>query len=509
MPKILNKLPNFLKKKWLIGTIIATVLIIGGFLIFHQSTPTYEFVTVKEGSITQSVSLTGNTTAAQSVSPGFGSSGTIAHAYSGLGKEVRSGQVLAELNMSDLIAQLHQVQAAYSVAKTTYEKLANGATGPDVEVAQVALNNAKDAYARTVSQQKTLVANAKSQLLNSGLAAVPANSAYSGSSPTITGTYDSNEEGTYTISTYSTGSGPYFSISGLENGGGQVSSLAVPLGTRGLFIQFPANFSSANSSWTVSLPNTQSSSYVTYKNAYDLALETQSQAIAAAQGAIDTAQAALNQKKAGARTEDLDIAKAQIDQARANIESVSAKIANARITAPISGTITLYDVKIGQLASLGAPLISIMAKSGYEVDAGVSETDIGKITLGNTVTMTLDAFPGEVFSGRVFYIAPSETNTSGVVSYQVKISFDKEDPRLKSGLTANIEIDTLHKDNILVLPQYAILENDNGTFVEILSQNKVVEKPVTLGISDQEGNVEIISGVALGEEVLNIGLKTK
>jgi len=109
----------------------------------------------------------------------------------------------------------------------------------------------------------------------------------------------------------------------------------------------------------------------------------------------------------------------------------------------------------------------------------------------------------------VFYIAPSETNTQGVVSYAIKISFDKADARLKSGLTANVTIETKHKDNVLLLPQYAILQNDAGTFVQTLENGKTVKEiPVTLGIRDQNGDVEIVSGVSEGMQVLNIGLKT-
>ena len=78
---------------------------------------------------------------------------------------------------------------------------------------------------------------------------------------------------------------------------------------------------------------------------------------------------------------------------------------------------------------------------------------------------------------------------------------------MKSGFTANIDIQTKKNDNVLILPQYAILQNDNGTFVEKLVGNVATTSPVTLGIQDQKGNVEILSGVTLGEQVINIGLK--
>ena len=189
--------------------------------------------------------------------------------------------------------------------------------------------------------------------------------------------------------------------------------------------------------------------------------------------------------------------------------SARANLQNAQIIAPISGTITQQDAKVGQQASPSTPLVSIMGNGGFEVDVGVSETDIGKLTVGDTATMTLDAFPGEEFNGTVFYIAPAETNAQGVVSYLVKISFNQPDARLKSGLTANIDIQTKHVDQALILPQYAILQNDQGTFVQTMLGTMVTTTPVTLGIQDQDGRVEVLQGVVPGEQVINIGLKAQ
>jgi HlyD family secretion protein len=235
---------------------------------------------------------------------------------------------------------------------------------------------------------------------------------------------------------------------------------------------------------------------LTNYNAYKQALENHDKAIADAQSNLENTYAS-------------SVSDAQIAQAQANVDSVKAKIQNSSIISPINGTVTQFDAKVGQLTSPNVPLISLISNGGYEVDAGVSEIDIGKILVGDKVTMTLDAFPGETFLGSVFYIAPAETNVGGVINYQVKISFDKLDPRLKSGLTANIDIETKHKDNILVLPQYAILQNDQGTFVEALENKVVKQNPVTLGIMDQKGNVEVVLGVTEGEKVLNIGLKVQ
>src|SRR4051812_45937971 len=108
----------FLKlNKWTIGIIGLIVLGVGAYFLFSNKSPTYQFITVERGAISESVSLTGNTTPEQDVSLSFGSSGIVSHIYSSLGKKVNAGQVLAQLNTSDLVAQLHNAQAGLTIAK--------------------------------------------------------------------------------------------------------------------------------------------------------------------------------------------------------------------------------------------------------------------------------------------------------------------------------------------------------------------------------------------------------
>ncbi len=477
MQTFFDKIPKFLKSKWAIGIIVLIVLLVGATIIFHKN-PTYQFITVERGSIAESVSVTGNTTPAQSVSLAFGSSGIVARTYSDLGKQVQKGQILAELNQSDLLAQLHNAQASLTIAQQN-------------------VSTSKNNLANVIAQQNILVKNAYVNLLNSTLASkVEGNTSLI--APSISGTYSKDIEGKIIISVYQTGGGGYFTISGIASGIGTASTTEQePIADTGLFIQFPSSFSPyVGTTWDIVIPNNTAPNYLANYNAYQLALETSNKAIADAQANIGT-------------TDSSSIIDAQVAQAQANVDSITAKLENSRVTAPISGIITQFDAKVGQFTSSNTPLVSIISNDGYEVDAGVSETDIGKISIGNKVSMTLDAFLNETFTGSVFYIAPAETNTQGVIDYQIKISFDKPDPRFKSGLTANIDIETKQKDSVLILPQYAILQNDQGTFVETLENKNIKQNPVTLGIQDQKGNVEVISGVTEGEQVLNIGLKAQ
>ncbi len=471
---------KFLKSKWTIGTVILIVLLVLVNALFFHKKAAYQFIEVKSGSIYQTVSVTGNTTPISSVSLAFGASGIVAHTYSALGKKVAAGQVLAELDTSDLEAQLNNAEASLILAE-------QGAV------------SSQDNLANVTAEQNSLVASAW-QTLHGNLAAASNDPTDPNPAPTISGSYTGTDDGSYVIKIYAANSntGAAFSYSGLESGTQLVSTnISLPLGTRGLFITFPDTVPASSyvgSTWTVQIPNTRWNGYAAALASYQTALKTRDTAIANAQASVGVG-------------DTQSVNQAKIAQAQASVDSIKAKIQDAKIIAPESGTVTQFDAKVGQFASTSTPLVSIISSGGYEVDAGVAETDIGKVSVGDKVSMTLDAFQNETFQGTVFYVAPAETNTNGVITYLVKISFDKTDPRIKSGLTANLDIMTMHKDDVLVLPQYAILQNDSGTFVEILSGKTTKDVPVTLGIQDKEGNVEVVSGITAGEQVINVGLK--
>ncbi len=506
------------KSKIAIGSVIVVIIAIGGYAIFHRKT-TQQFITVKRGPITQTVSVTGNTTPANSVSLTFGASGIISNTYSDIGKKVYAGQVLAELDTSDLTAQLHQAQANVDVEQAKLQGLQNGSRPEDIASSQAALDKADqdlaNMYASINDTSIDSYAKATDAVRNQ-LSAFFNNA--EGTNPTITYT-------TAYSQSQSNAQQERFSATALFSKW-QIELASVPTSDNGLetLLQDEVSYLGSVrqllndvSDTLKNAPSLSATTLATYQASVTAALteiniasknlNTISQNIASQKLTISQLQAQLSLKQAGSLPTDISAQQAQVAQVQASVDAVNAQIRNSEIIAPINGTVTQFDAKVGQVASVATPLISIMSNTGYEVDAGVSETDVGKVNVGDHVMMTLDAFSGETFTGSVFYIAPSETNTQGVISYLTKISFAKPDSRLKSGLTANIDIDTQHKDNVLLLPEYAILQNDLGSFVETVEGKTTKQDPVTLGIQDQNGNVEITSGVTEGEQVLNIGLK--
>ena len=516
----MNIVRNFFRSKIVLGIVVVLIVSVGSFFIFFNKGPTYKFITVERGAIVESVSLTGNTIPAQTVSLSFGSSGTISSVYTDLGKQVSKGQVLAELNTNDLVAQLHQAQANVEIQQAKLKGLESGTRPEDVAASQAALDKAKqdltniyngindtstDSYAKANDAVRTQL----NQFFTNG----------DNDNPKLTylTTADGDIQHKAETARLSTTAALNKWQDQLTSVGDSSTDLEALLQVEVTYLATVRELINNLSKTLESAPSLSATTLATYKanvstslnevNTATKNLNTISQNIASQKLTISQLQAQLDLKQAGSLPTDIAAQEAQVAQAQASVGSVLAKLENSKIVAPLSGTITQFDAKIGQTASAGVPLVSMMSGEGYEVDAGVSEIDVGKIIVGNKVSMTLDAFPSETFSGTVFYIAPAETNTAGVVNYKTKISFDKTDLRLKSGLTTNIDIQTKYKDGVLILPQYAVLQNDQGTFVETLENKVIKQNSVTLGIQDQKGNVEIVSGVTEGEQVLNIGLK--
>ena len=460
----------------LVWTIVIIGVLVGGYLTFFRSKPTYQFVPVTRGPISEVVSITGNTIPIENVDLGFQMTGTVATVAKKLGDRVWAGETIATLNTASLTAALAQAEAALSAA------LASRSSTSLAEASTQAQNSYFSAYT-------TLDSTLRNQV-----------DLFFGS-PTAYGPQLLINAPMYSFGELSTGRSKLTDEMAIYRGTLANATEQDPLTLLDKATKVAQDISSFLDKLAVAANDTNSSA-----TAAELtALATARSSVATLLATLSTARNTYRSASVGAT----GLADAQVEEARAAVAVAEANLANATLVAPISGVITKQDIKVGELAAAGTPLVSILSKAGFEIDADVFEADIGKVAVGQKAAITLDAFPNESFTGRVFYIASAETNAQGVVSYLAKLSFDVPDPRLKSGLTANIDIETNHKDSVLFLPQYAILQNDKGSFVETLENGVIVDHPVMLGIQDPEGNVEILSGVAEGEQVVKVGLKAQ
>ena len=501
---------GFFASKWVFGILALSCLFAGYWFFVRSSGTAYQFIPVTQGPITETVSVTGNTTPAKSVSLGFQNAGTIARVNYNLGDTVSAGAVIAELTTANLSAALEQAQANLAVAEANLASLLAGTRPEQLAIDQDAVVQDKAALTNAISNAYAVAdgavhTNADQLFTNprtSGAAL-----AFTVSGMTLADTVVRERVALEPVLT-AWSAQVYGSAANANDPVASATQAVRNLSQVSAFLNDAASILTnvqPTGSLTAATLSSYEASIATARTSVSAALT----ALTTAQTALVGAEGALALAQAGPTAENIAAQKAQVEQAQDGVASAAANLQAAEIVAPIGGTITQLDAKVGQVASPGTPLVSIIGAGGFEVDAGVSEIDVAKLSVGDAVSMTLDAFPNETFTGSVFYIAPAQTNTQGVITYLIKVSFDKPDPRLKSGLTANVAIETKHEDNALILPQYAILQNDSGTFVKTIIGKIATTTPVTLGIQDQEGNVEILSGVTLGEQVINIGLKAQ
>jgi multidrug resistance efflux pump len=216
-----------------------------------------------------------------------------------------------------------------------------------------------------------------------------------------------------------------YSVSGLGAMSGAIpfnSSTIVPIG-HGLYVQFPAGTYHPDDYWTVDIPNTKATTYLTNYNAYQSAQETERQALLSAdaqirnaQTALDQANASLEVQRAAARPADVAAAKAQILSASGQVAAARAVLGNLILRAPSDGTITEIKLKVGEQASALQAVMTLQNISDLHAEANVSEANVAALKLGQTVDFTFDALgPDEHSTGTIQTINPASTVVSGVV----------------------------------------------------------------------------------------------
>ncbi len=204
----------------------------------------------------------------------------------------------------------------------------------------------------------------------------------------------------------------------------------------------------------------------------------------------------------------VDVASLRADVARqaANVSALATDVAKGEMRALVDGVISELDVEVGEIVTAQTPIVTLISKE-LVVDVDVSESDIAKITIGDPVRMTLDAFGDDVvLSGSVIRIEPAQTEVSGVIYYKTKITFaDTLGKDIRPGMTANIDITTEEIPDVLVVPQRAVLEKDGQKFVRVLIDTKrgtYREQVVTVGLRGDNGQIQILSGLSLGDEII-------
>ncbi|MCC7126686.1 MAG: efflux RND transporter periplasmic adaptor subunit [Acidobacteria bacterium] len=153
-------------------------------------------------------------------------------------------------------------------------------------------------------------------------------------------------------------------------------------------------------------------------------------------------------------------AKAQLDQAEAALQQARVNLSHTVIASPVAGIVLSRNVEVGQTVSAGlqAPTLFVIARSldTLQLDARVDESDVGRVKPGQSVTFTVDAWPGDTFTGAVRQVRLQPTVTQNVVSYTTVIDVPNPRGQLKPGMTATLDIEVAREADVLRVPAAAL-----------------------------------------------------
>jgi HlyD family secretion protein len=162
-----------------------------------------------------------------------------------------------------------------------------------------------------------------------------------------------------------------------------------------------------------------------------------------AEAGVVTAQAELDRVRAVVRPETVAVGQARVAQAQAAVQQAQAALASTSLTAPFAGAVAAVNINVGETVGAGVPVITMgdLANLRLETD-DLSETSVGKVKIGQTVTVAFEALPAREFAGKVTQIAPISSQKQGGTNYTVTVEVAGLDPSLRWGMTGHIEIDT-------------------------------------------------------------------
>lgn len=545
---------NFIKKpSVIISAIVLAAVVFGGYwFFFRPEQPVYETVIAKRGDVIQEVSVTGRVKPAQSVNLAFERSGKVAEAFVKVGDKVKAGQALIALDNSELSSQLKQSEASLDSARAKLAELKRGARPEELEIAETAAANAEKSLADAEINLENTQKKADGDLANLyGSVSNILNDAYIKADDAVSKQTDemfSNDLTTSPQLTFLVTSqqleinaewGRVLANDALSAFKSELSvlpdepaKLDVSMANAENHLKIVKDFlEDLNEAlnFSAGLSSSTLTSYKGYVNTGRTNNQTaltnitsQKQTIAAqkitnqnnvssaeskvndARNALAAARNELALKKAGAAEEQVAAQEALVKQNEANVQNYKVQISKTVLYSPINGIITKReDAKIGEIVAANANVISVILEAKYEIEANVPEVDVAKIKIGDEAEVTLDAYGNDViFKAAVAEIEPAETVLEGVATYKTTFQFFEDDSRVKSGMTANIDILAGRRENAVKIPQRALIAKNGDKYARVLADGEVKEIEVKTGLRGSDGWVEIVDGLKEGDVVV-------
>jgi HlyD family secretion protein len=507
------------KKRWWAAGFIVLMVAIWAIFFRGAKTPTYEKIVANRADLIQEVSVTGKIKPAQAVDLQFENSGRVSTINYKVGDKVSSGATIASLDNLDLQAAVTSARADLEKTKRNFESLNDTSVYSSL---RVELENSQ-----TNLEQVKVKA--------SGDLASDYNNAVNDLHEALTQINSSSAVLEYIRKTYLEAKEPHDST--VKNYQSLVSTKL-----KKFYADFPEIYNSGtigpdkygkvdialsdllsavqslHDGFAYLQAQVQSNSYLISSSTDRASINTEATSLAAdvamLSGTIrDIAdQKITNNKNIADAEAQLATAKAafptndDILQKEAALLTAQASLRKTLIIAPFTGIIGKIDIERGQTVNSTIVAVALVSVANYQIEADITEVDIGKVKVGDPAVLTLDAYGAQTeFNAVVSSVDTSATIIEGVTTYKTAFDFTGPiDAGIRPNMTANIDIETGKKENVISVPQRAVVTRNGDKFVKIYLGDKIPpeERAVQLGMSGKDGYVEVVSGVNEGEQVI-------
>jgi len=199
---------------------------------------------------------------------------------------------------------------------------------------------------------------------------------------------------------------------------------------------------------------------------------------------------------------DLDTAETTLQQTRSAVAQLKATIAKKRITAPFAGRLGIVQVYPGQFLSKGDTIVVLESTDPIYVDFSLPQQDIARVTLGQAVRLSVDAYPDRTFVGKIVAISPRLDDATR--SLDLRAELPNSDEALRAGMFARAEILLAASEHSLVIPSAAIVHNPYGETVYVIAEGVVHQRFIKTGAS--RGDLtQVQSGLKVGDQIVTSG----
>jgi len=451
------------QKRSLMVFLLAVVVAVSACQAQATATPQQSSTaTVSRGSLQATVSAAGTIAAQTQVAVQFLNSGQVKAVNVKVGDQVKVGQVMASLDTAELEAAVAYAQASLDKAQADLASTQKGPLASEVKAAEAALASAQATLRAAQNEAAHLGDQVTIEKANLDNAATRLNDAQN--------TYSNLLE--YKPSGAKGRNAPYVPPAGQE------------------WSQEKAALDNAQVDYQVAVAD------------YNLAaVEVNDSSVQSAAAQVASAQATLDSLKGTPTPEDVLVAELAVKTAQIALDQAKLNLTNSQLIAPFDGVVANLAIQIGQQVSSGAEAVTLVNLSQLQAEVNVSETDLPRIKVGQSVQVTFDALTNQAFASTVTNVALVGTTSSGVVNYPVTIALDQTDASIRPGMSANVSIVVEQRDNVLLVPNRAVKTSNKLKIVTVLKDGKSTQVAVTLGMSG-ESQSEVTSGLSEGDMVV-------